>query len=169
MFLVPPYPPSKIHPGSLPSSAFCPYPLSSFLLPPLRLFLCRWPSTPSSVCHPSSVCRKSTNTPADGRPKLPSPGVLPSVPERVCAPSPTCAAVGTWLGCGWRGKGDGAPCDGLELLDASTGVARDSVPPSTPEVPLQLSWCLSLCLPPPPLYPYNHTCPNTLPPNGRVF
>ena len=60
MVPVPPYPPFKIHPGSLPSSAFCPYPLSSFLLPPLRPFLCRRPFTSSGVCHPSAVYRKSS-------------------------------------------------------------------------------------------------------------
>ena len=60
MVMVPPYPPSKIHPGSLPSSDFCTYTISSFLLPTLRPFLCRRPSTYSSVCHPSSARRKST-------------------------------------------------------------------------------------------------------------
>ena len=39
-----------------------------------------------------------------------------------CPPPPTCAAGGTWLGCRWRGVGDGAPRNGLEFLDASTGV-----------------------------------------------
>ena len=34
----------------------------------------------------------------------------------------TCAAGGTWLRCGCRGVGDGAPRDGLDFLDASTGV-----------------------------------------------
>ena len=93
MVLVPPFTPSKIHPGSLPSSAFCPYPLFSFLLPPLRPFLCCRPSTSSSVCHPSSFH---------------------------CAPR-----------------------NGLEFLDASTGVARDSVSSSTLEFPLWFSWCPS--------------------------
>ena len=41
---------------------------------------------------------------------------------KVCPP--TCAAGGTWLGCGRRSKGYGTPCDGLEFLDASTGVAQ---------------------------------------------
>ena len=41
----------------------------------------------------------------------------------VCLRAPsTCSAGGTWLGCGWRGVGDGAPRDGLKFLDASTGV-----------------------------------------------
>ena len=27
-----------------------------------------------------------------------------------------CAAGGTWLGCGWRGVGDDAPCDSLLII-----------------------------------------------------
>ena len=38
--------------------------------------------------------------------------------------SPTWAAGGPWLGCGWGVVGDGAPRDGLDFLDASTGVVR---------------------------------------------
>ena len=85
--LVPPYPPSKIHPGSLPSSAFCPYPVSSFLLPPFRPFLCRRPSTSSSVCHPSSVRWKSTTLRLNAD-QMPSPFVLSSGPKRVWTPPP---------------------------------------------------------------------------------
>ena len=51
-----------------------------------------------------------------------APGVLFSVMMLLaCSPS-TCAAGGTWLGCRWRGLGDGSPHNGLEFLDASTGV-----------------------------------------------
>ena len=64
---------------------------------------------------------------------------------------PTCAAGGTWLGCGCTVVGDGAPRDGLEFLAASTGVARPSVhlvgalgPFSMLLVPV------SVCPPPPP-------------------
>ena len=79
MVPVPPYPPSKIHPGSLPSSAFLPYPLSSFLLPPLRPFLCSRPSTSSSVWSP--VVRPSELQPSGWLPtQCPSPSVLSSVP-----------------------------------------------------------------------------------------
>ena len=54
------------------------------------------------------------------------------------------------LGVGGGAKGDGAPRDGLESLDASAGVTRDSVPSSTLEFPPQFSRFLPLCLPPPP-------------------
>ena len=50
---------------------------------------------------------------------------LVSFPVSRCfwaCPPTTCAAGRTWLGCRWRGLGDGAPRDGLEFLDASTGV-----------------------------------------------
>ena len=73
-------------------------------------------------------------------------------------------------GVGGGGVGDGAPRDGIEFLDASTGIARRSVPfvdalgtSSMLVVPVSLS------APPLPLSPYNCTCPKTHPPNGRVF
>ena len=70
---------------------------------------------------------------------------------------PTCEARSTWFGCGWRGVGDGAPLDDMEVLYASTGVAfprRNS---------RRRSWTLvndcgaRLCLPPPPPSPFPHT------------
>ena len=61
---------------------------------------------------------------------------------------PTYVAGSTWFRCGWRGVGDGAPLDGLEFLDASTGVAYlreriiDALGPSlTIVVPVSVSPC----------------------------
>ena len=83
-----------------------------------------------------------------------SPGFLSSVPYAGLHPPPTCEAGGTWLGCGWRGKGDGAPRDGLESIDSSVGVAPVSVPSLTLEFPLRFLRCPSLCLPPPSPSPF---------------
>ena len=169
-------PPSKICPGSLFSrTSFPSSSLFSSYLPPLRPFLSIQPTSSSfdSPHCPSSIARppESYQPSGLGRP-MSSSVFLDQRPICRFAPPPrTCAAGGTWLGCGWGGEGDGSPRDGLELLDASTGVAWDSVPSSMLEVPLRFSWCPSLCLLPPPLTLslYNRMCPNTLPPNGRVF
>ena len=82
---------------------------------------------PAASGHPLSFRRKSSalRLTADQCPLLVS---SPASHKTGLHPPPTCAAGGTWLGCGWRGEGDGAPRDGLESLDASTGVARASVP-----------------------------------------
>ena len=100
--------------------------------------------SPSEVYNPTADCQPNTL-------------LMVSCPEALRGfepPPQTCAAGGTWIGCGWRGKGDGAPCNGLEFLDASTGLTRGSVLSSTLEVPLRFYWCPSLCLPPLPPYPY---------------
>ena len=130
-----PFPPSKIQPGSLLSRTSCPSPLS--FRPNCLIFtrFCVFSRPPPASGHPSSVRWEATNPPDDGRP-MSSPGFLSSVSYAGLHPPPTCAAGGTWLGCGWRGEGDGAPRDGLESLDASTGVAQVSVPLSTLEFPL---------------------------------
>ena len=105
------------------------------LMPPIRPFLCIQP-TPSSVCSP--IVRPSESyQPSGCRPT----NVLSWFPVQrpICSfapPPPTCAAGGTWLGCGWRGEGDGTSRDGLESLNASAGVGRVSVPSSTLEFPL---------------------------------
>ena len=38
------------------------------------------------------------------------------------APPLTCATGGTWLGCEWGGKGDGAPLGGLESVVSLAGI-----------------------------------------------
>ena len=75
-----------------------------FIFPPVATVVtCRPPELTGGRCHAA-------------------PGVLYSVPIFVGVSPLTCAAGGTWLGCRWRGLGDGASRDGLEFLDASTGV-----------------------------------------------
>ena len=120
-------PPSNIHPGSLLCNILPVSSIFSSYLPPLCPFLSIQP-TPSSVYSPhcpSPIVRPSESYQPSGfgRP-MSSPGFLPERP--ICRfappPPPTCAAGGTWLGCGWRGKGDGTPRDGLESLDSSADV-----------------------------------------------
>ena len=76
-----------------------------FQLHPLRPFLFIRPTTSSSVCHPLSLRQKSSalRLTANQCPLLVSYLAYASL-----YPTPTCAAGGTWLGCGWRGEGDGA-------------------------------------------------------------
>ena len=76
---------------------------------------CVFSRPPPASGHPSSVGRKATNPPVDGRP-MSSPGFLSSVPYAGFHPSSTCAAGGTWLGCGWRDEVDGAPAMVLSPL-----------------------------------------------------
>ena len=123
-------------------------------MPPLRLFLCIQPTllqclVPTIVRPPSSVRRRATNPPAlaDQFPLLVS---RPSVPYAGLHPPPTCVDGGTWLGCGWRGEGDGAPRGGLESVVSSAGVAclcdtRRSISLLILAVPISL-----LSTPPPP-------------------
>ena len=98
-----------------------------FLLPPLRPFLFSWPSTSRSVwspvVHPSEVY----SPPADCRTNSLLLVSCPASHMKV-SPPPICAAGGTWLGCEWRGEGDGAPRNGLELLDVLTGVHGSILP-----------------------------------------
>ena len=89
MILVPPYPPSKIHPGFLPYSAIFPNPLSLPLLLPLCPFFFSRPSTSSSAGgHPSSVCWESAFRRTSGQ--CPAPGTMYSVPTYDSSPPGLC-------------------------------------------------------------------------------
>ena len=126
MVLVPSSPPLQDSPGFL---AQCSLPASSLLSPYLILSI-RFCSVghphPAASGHPLSVRRKSTQLRLTAN-QCPSPGFLSSVLYE-CLPPPTCPSGSTWFGCEWRGTLDGTPRNGLELLDASTGVERRSVP-----------------------------------------
>ena len=103
------FPPSEIRPGSLLLLEHLDRLLSlSFLYapsPPVSMCSADSPpvSGPPIVRLPSSVRRRATNPPssADQFPLLVS---RPSVPYAGLHPPPTCAAGGTWPGCGWGGK-----------------------------------------------------------------
>ena len=128
--------------------------LFSSYMPPLRPFLCIHP-TPSSVwspiVRPSESYQPSGYWPTNVLFWFPNPASH----MQVCTPPPTCAAGGTWLGCGWRGEGDGTTRDGLESVVLSF-VARESVSSSTIDFPLDSCGArLSVC--PPPPSPFHHT------------
>ena len=125
------FPPSNIHPGFFPTRASFPSPLSSLHVCLLSVHISVFSRPPPAASGPSSSVRRKSSAlrlTADQCPLLVS---CPAAHMQVCTPPPTCAAGGTWLGCGRRGKGDSAPRDGLESLDASAGDARVSVPSST--------------------------------------
>ena len=81
---------------------------------------------------------------------------------------PTCAAGGTWIGCGWRGVGDNTPPMVLRSSIRLTIPTRPMIEVSSALLTPLNHLGARLCLPP-PLSPYNRTCPNTLPTSGRVF
>ena len=123
----PPFPPSKIRPGALLSRTSCPYSsLFSSYLPPFRPFLSIQPTSSSvnSPHRPSPIVRFSKSyQPSDFVRPMSYSFFLPQRP--ICSfatPPPTCAAGGTWLGCGWGGEGDGSLRDDLESVVSSAGI-----------------------------------------------
>ena len=92
MVMVPPSPPSKIHPGSLPSSAICPHPLTLPLFPPLCPFLFIRPSTSSSIWSPVVSTEEVSHLRLTAD-QCHAPGFLSSVLLYESSPSPDL--------CGW--------------------------------------------------------------------
>ena len=121
----PPSPPSEIHPGYLTTKAYLPriISLSPYFLLSVRLLFIRLSTSSSAGCHLSSSRRKSSDFRLTVGRCHAFPGCLSSVLMYEGLPCLTCVAGSTWFGCGWRGVGDGAPLDDLEVLDTSTGVA----------------------------------------------
>ena len=149
-------PPPKIPPPELHVSrqfAHACISLSSSCLLSVRfLFVCRLPS--GAGCHPPSAC-----TP-DWRPVPCCPWCPGQCLDVWGFAPPTCAAGGTWLGCGWRGVGDDAP----------PMVLRSSMRLAIPTVSTEVSFALltpldhlgaRLCLPP-------HPHPIQVPPAAQV-
>ena len=137
-----------------PSVASCPSPLSFRPICLLSACFCLFSlTTPVSIPHivrpPSSVRRKATNPPASANQCL-LLFSFPSVPYAGLHPPPTCAAGGTWLGCGWGGEGDGAPRDGLESLDSSGRRRPGKRAFADARILSRVLRCPSLCLPPLP-------------------
>ena len=121
-FWSPPLSPLQDSPGFL---AQCSFPVSSlfssYCLLSVRVCSVGRPP-PAASGHSVSVRRKSTTLRLTAN-QCP---LLVSCPESRMKVSPplTCVAGGTWIGCGWRSEGYGAPRDGLEFLNALTGVAQ---------------------------------------------
>ena len=152
-----PFPPSKIQPGSLPSKASCPYPLS---FRPKCLLSVRF----SVVSRPPSAVATLRWLPI----------LLVSCPAsrmQVCTPPPPRPVRLVVLG---LGVGGGAKETAPPAMVWSPSTRRQASPGiawfrrRSSSLLDSLSAHLSVC-PPPPLSPYNCTCPSTLPPNGRVF
>ena len=134
--------PFHVHPPHSVASSSC-------LLSVRFLFICRLPSGAS--CHlPSAHTPDWRHVPCCPWCPGQCPGVWGFAP-------PTCAAGGTGLGCGWRGVGDDAPPDGLEVLNTSrhTDQTNDRSIFGALDTP-RSSWCSSLSAPPPP-YPFPRT------------
>ena len=123
-----------------PSVTSCPSPISFLPICPLSARFCvfsRPPPVYGPPHRPSPIVRPSESYQPSGVGRPMSSSVFPTQRPicRFAPPLPTCAAGGTWLGCGWRGEGDGAPRGGLESV-ISSFVARESVPLSTLGFPL---------------------------------
>ena len=126
MVLVPPPPPFSPLQDSPGFLALCSLPVSSLFVLCLPS-VCVWPSPSSSVWSPVVRPTNVSRPPADCR-LMPSPGF--QRPIWGFAPS-TCAAGGTWLGCGWRGSRRRSPprssLSSSTLRQASPGVCVFSV------------------------------------------
>ena len=144
-------------------------------MPPLRPFLCIQP-TSSSVWSPPSFVPHRLSVGELPTLRLQPTNVLFWFPDpasymKVCTPLRPVRLVVLGLGVGGGAKDTAPPRGGLDSV-VSSFVARESVPSSTLDFPLDSCGArLSVCppSPPPPLSPYNRTCPSTLPPNRRVF
>ena len=133
--------PSSMSPNNLPARASLSPPLASS--PSVfRLF----DVPPSSAgCHPPSTHI------TDWRPVPCCPWCPVQCPNFWGFDPPTCAAGSTWLGCGWRGVGDGAPPIFLRFsmrFRHTNRTNRRSISGAIDSP--RKSWCLSLSAPPPP-------------------
>ena len=142
-----------------------------FLLPPLRSVLFSRLSTSSSVWSPVASPSEVYSPPADC---LPNSLLLVSCPEsrmKVCSPRPVRLVVLD------SGMGGGTKETATPAMVLSSWTRRQASPGSSvtfvdalgPSLILVVPVSLSPPTPPLPLSPYNRTCPNTLPPNVRVF
>ena len=122
MSLVPLSPPSDIEPDTLPSKAICLriFYLSYYFLISVRLPFSFTSTSSSAVCHPPSSRLKSTTFPLTAGRCHSDPSCLFNVPMFEGLPRLACAAGSTWFGSGWRGVGDGAPPNDVDVLDAYT-------------------------------------------------